>query len=127
MAMLQSRCTDYPYQSWKLRCIDNDVALLDLETKRLKLVFEISPLQLKLVNCDEESLAHLNDKDGFTPGYLLQELAKCGILLMPRNEDAKLAGIEVKDQAAEERAIVDVALGVRAFHFRECKWNQSRD
>ena len=44
MAMLQSRCTDYPYQSWKLRCIANDVALLDLETKRLKLVFEISPL-----------------------------------------------------------------------------------
>lgn len=22
MAMLQSRCTDYPYLSWKLRCID---------------------------------------------------------------------------------------------------------
>ena len=58
---------------------------------------------------------------------MLQELAKCGILLMPRNEDAKLAGIEIKDQAAEERAIIDVALGVRAFHFRECKWNQSRD
>ena len=127
MAMLQSRCTDYPYQSWKLRCIDNDIALLDLETKRLKLTFEISPLQLKLVNCEEEALAHLAGKDGITPGYLLQELAKCGILLMPRNEDAKLAGIEIKDQAAEERAIVDVALGVRAFHFRECKWNQSRD
>ena len=71
MAMLQSRCTDYPYQSWKLRCIDNDVALLDLETKRLKLIFEISPLQLKLVNCEEPALAHLAGKDGFTPGYLL--------------------------------------------------------
>lgn len=98
-----------------------------METKRLNLTFEISSLQLKLVNCDEEALTHLAGKDGFTPGYLLQELSKCGILLMPRNEDAKLAGIEVKDQAAEERAIVDVALGVRAFHFRECKWNQSRD
>ena len=71
MAMLQSRCTDYPYQSWKLRCIDQDVALLDLETKRLKLQFQISALELKLVNCDEEALAHLNDKSGFTPGYLL--------------------------------------------------------
>lgn len=46
---------------------------------------------------------------------------------MPRNEDAQLAGIELKDRAAEERAIIDVALGVRAFHFRESKWNQSRD
>ena len=79
------------------------------------------------MNCDEESLIHLADREGFSPGYLLQELGKCGILLMPRDEDAKLAGIEIKSQAAEERAIVDVALGVRAFHFQECKWNQSRD
>ena len=127
MAMLQSRCTDFPYESWKLRCVSEDVALLDLNTKRLKLVFEITPLQLKLVQCDESSLQHLVDREGFTPGYLLEELAKCGILLMPRNEDAQLAGIELKDRPAEERAIVDVALGVRAFHFRNCKWNQSRD
>lgn len=46
---------------------------------------------------------------------------------MPRNEDAQLAGIELKSQAAEERAIIDVALGVRAFHFRECKWNKGVD
>ena len=62
MAMLQSRCTDYPYQSWKLRCIDHDVALLDLHTKRLKLVFEISANQLRLIDCDEEALAHLTNK-----------------------------------------------------------------
>jgi len=78
-------------------------------------------------NCDEGALAHLAERDGFTPGALLEELAKCGILLMPRNEDAQLAGIELKSQAAEERAIIDVALGVRAFHFRECKWNKGVD
>ena len=89
--MLQSRITDFPYQSWKLRCIDDSTALLDLETKRLMMCFEITPLQLKLVKCDEPALAHLNDKDGLTPGYLLQELSKCGIMLMPRDEDAALA------------------------------------
>ena len=30
MAILQSRCMDYPYEGWKLRCVDNDKALLDL-------------------------------------------------------------------------------------------------
>lgn len=44
--------------------------------------------------------------------------------MIPRDEDAKLAGIESKDRGAEERAIIDVALGVRAFHLRCCKWNQ---
>ena len=43
---------------------------------------------------------------------------------MPRDEDAKLAGIELKDRGAEERAILDVSNAVRAFHFRKAKWNQ---
>lgn len=97
--------------------------MLDLWTKRLKLVFEIGPLYLKLVRCEEPELQHLCDKE-FSPGYLLLELSKCGIHMMPRDEDAKLAGIENKDRGAEERAIIDVALGVRAFHLRCCKWNQ---
>jgi len=42
---------------------------------------------------------------------------------MPRDEDAKLAGIELKDRTAEERAILDVACNVRAIHFRKAKWN----
>jgi hypothetical protein len=54
---------------------------------------------------------------------LLEELSKCGIHLMPRDEDAKLAGIELKDRVAEERAILDIACAVRAFHFRKAKWN----
>ena len=127
MAMLQSRVTDFPYQKWKLRCVEDAKALLDLETKRLVLQFEITPLQLRLINCEEPALAHLNEKERLSPGYLLQELAKCGILLMPRDEDAQLAGIDLKDRAAEERAIADVSLGVRAFHFRSCKWNMTRD
>ena len=43
MAMLQSRCMDYPYQNWWLRCISEDLCLLDLWTKRIKLTFEITP------------------------------------------------------------------------------------
>jgi hypothetical protein len=52
MAMLQSRCMDYPYQNWWLRCIGEDLCLLDLWTKRIQLTFEIAPLTIKLVNCD---------------------------------------------------------------------------
>lgn len=123
MAMLQSRCTDYPYQNWWLRCINEDTALLDLWTKRVKLIFEITPLHLRLIECDIPELKHIVDK-AFEPGYLLMELRKCGINLMPRDEDAKLAGSLLKERGAEERAIMDVSNAVRAFHFRRAKWNQ---
>ena len=57
------------------------------------------------------------------PGFLLLELSKSGIHLLPRNEDAALGEIKLKDFYAEERAIIDVASAVRAFAFRSCKWN----
>lgn len=131
IAMLQSRCTDYPYKHWKLRCIENEKAILDLQTRRdLKLIFEIGPLYLRLINSEKSGadlkhpeLAHLEGKE-FHPGYLLAELSKCGIHLMPRDQDAKLAGIELKNKACEERAIIDVATSIRAFHFRRAEQNQ---
>ena len=41
MAYIQPRCTDFPYRSWKIRCVENEVAILDIETLRINLTFEI--------------------------------------------------------------------------------------
>ena len=43
---------------------------------------------------------------------------------MPKQSDAKLAGIVEKDWQAEYRAIIDVACSVRAFHYQKAEWNQ---
>lgn len=101
-----------------------DKAILTIWTKRIELTFEVTPLFLTFVGTDLETpeLAHLKGKP-MTPGFLLLELSKCGVHLMPRDEDAELAGIEKKDRNAEERAIIDVACSVRSFHYRRCKWN----
>lgn len=131
MAFLQSRCTDYPYRRWKLRCVENQKALLDIETRRgLQLVFEIGPEYLMLLVEGTEQdgseiypeLKHIKNKP-FQPGYLLLELSKCGIHLLPVNEDAALGEIKLKDFHAEERAILDIATSVRAFAYRSCRWN----
>lgn len=46
----------------------------------------------KLVKLLQNELAHLADKE-LPPGYLLHELSRCGIHLLPVDEDSKLAGI----------------------------------
>lgn len=56
IAMLQSRITDYPYVSWDLRSVGPDVALLDLKTKRINLVFEIGADYVKLIEREEPEL-----------------------------------------------------------------------
>lgn len=124
MAYLQSRCTDYPFKKWKLRCIENELAILDIETKRINLTFEIGPEYLMLI---EKSDPEFRDLVGikFEPGYLLMELSKCGVHLMPVDEDAKLGGIHLKDRIAEEKAILDVSTSLRAFAIRSSKWNQT--
>jgi len=39
----------------------------------------------------------------------LMELSKCGIHLLPEDDDARRAGIHLKNKDAEERAIMDIS------------------
>jgi len=123
-AYLQSRCSDFPYVSWKLRCIQPDIAVLDIQTKRIKLVFEIGADYCKLIDIKESELQRLANKE-MTPGILLKELISSGILLVPNDDDFELAGISPKDKDAEERAIWDVVTSVNAYAFRSAKWNHN--
>jgi hypothetical protein len=59
------------------------------------------------------------------PGNLLLELSKCGIHLLPVDEDSKLAGIPLKSCDAEEKAIIDIATSLRSFAIRSSRWNQT--
>lgn len=125
-AMLQSRCTDYPYTSWKIRSVgeNGERALLDIETKRMKLVFEIGDDYVKLIERDEPELQHLVNKE-MSPGYLLHELSRSGIHLLPIDEDHKLAGIQLKTAGAENNAINEIMSSIRSFSFRSCRQNIS--
>ena len=120
---LQPKTTDFPYDSWYIRCIGNQVALLSIKTKRIDVNFEIHPLYTKLVEMDQPELKHLVNKE-LHSGVLLMELSKCGIHLMPNDEDAKRGGIHLKEHATEERAILDIAQTLKAFAFQSIKWNQ---
>jgi cancer susceptibility candidate protein 1 len=123
-AYLQSRCTDFPYESWKLRCIDEKTALLDVTGKRLTLTFEVGPDYVTLIERKDPELEHLVDKK-MHPGILLRELSRCGIHLLPEDRDFKLAGLEPKHRDAEERAIWDIVSCIGAYSFRSSKWNRN--
>jgi cancer susceptibility candidate protein 1 len=60
MALIQSRCADFPYKSWKIRCVDNEVAILDIETKRLTLTIEIGVGYMKLIESSEQEFKDLD-------------------------------------------------------------------
>ena len=118
------KTTDYPYDSWFLRCIADNLALLTVVTKRIKINIEIHPLIEKLVEMENAELKHLNNVE-LHPGILLLELSKCGIHLLPEDEDSELAGIHLKCKEAEEKAIMDIAQTVKIFAFQSLKWNQT--
>lgn len=59
IAYLQSKTTDFPYDSWDIRCVAPQVALLSIKTKRINVNIEIHPLFVKLINMDQPELEHL--------------------------------------------------------------------
>jgi len=73
---------------------------------------------------NQPELAHIVDQE-LHPGMLLQALSKCGIHLMPEDEDAARGGIHLKDKAAEERAILDISQTLKVFSFQSVKWSQA--
>ena len=123
MAYLQKKCTDFPYDSWYIRSIADQVALLTIKTKRIQVFIEIHPLFVKLVKMDQPQIQHLVNKE-MHPGILLMELSKSGIHMLPEDDDAARAGIHLKDKNAEERAILDIAQTLKIFAFQSIKWNQ---
>lgn len=54
VGLLQERCLDYPYRSFKLRCVAPDRAILDIEGKRDLFKFEIGPGYVQLLKKDPE-------------------------------------------------------------------------
>jgi cancer susceptibility candidate protein 1 len=93
-------------------------------TKRTTLTFEVGVDYAMLVERDDPELQHLVGNK-FSPGYLLLELQKCGLNLLPIDEDAKAAHINLKDRGAEERAIKDIVTTMRSYAYRSTKWNQA--
>jgi hypothetical protein len=52
---------DYPYENWWLRCIEDEIAILDVWSKRIRITFEIGALYLKLIDNTIPELSHLAD------------------------------------------------------------------
>lgn len=95
-----------------------------MQGRRTTLVFEIGSGYVKLIERDDAELAHLVNRE-MVPGKMLMELQKCGLHMMPDDQDAYYAGVQNKSRETEERAILDIATGLNAFSFRSSKWNRN--
>ena len=126
MALLISRTTDYPYNSWYIRCVspEKNMVVLDIEGKRMPFKFVVTPGRMEFVDKRGlPELAHLRGRQ-LPPGVLLLELSKCGVHLLPENRDYADAGLSAKQRESEERANIDIAMTITTCAFRSSKWNR---
>lgn len=72
---------------------------------------------------NQPELQHLVNVE-FHPGILLMSLRKCGINLIPDDDDAERGGIHLKDKFTEERSILDISQTLKVFAFQSVKWSQ---
>ncbi|GAX81362.1 hypothetical protein CEUSTIGMA_g8793.t1 [Chlamydomonas eustigma] len=131
LAVIQSRCRLYPYQSWSVRPTGGkggDTAAVTLEVGLAEpLVFEAGPGWVQLATPAAETWPQLAGVAGrkMQPSALLLELSTHGIHLLPDDRDADPAGVKVKVREAEEALCSDLGLLCGAFLMAKAKWNQT--
>jgi len=69
MAFLIDRCTDYPYLSFKLRCVGNEKAIFDIVGKRELFRFEIHPGYAVLIDKEDPVFIFINFILGILTSY----------------------------------------------------------
>ena len=129
MALCQDRTVDFPYLSWKLRSTSDKVATLDIQGKRMSLQFEIGQGYVMLKKKDRKDeiripqLAHIENVR-HQPAQILYELYKCGINLLPEDHDQENGQLlNLKDSAAEDKAIEDICIAIRSYYFKSTRFN----
>lgn len=50
-------------------------------------------------------------------------MAKCGVLLLPVDEDALTNGLTLKSKGSEDAAIRDICFAMRSFYIKSSHWN----
>lgn len=143
-SVLLERKINFPYKSWRLRCIKQNeklVALLDLETPRTKFIFELGvsdeepenpettkrkiPVNayVKLIDNKEEAFAHIADKE-MSFDEIILAMKECGILLAPWKEDIEEAGLKEKNPVTLDRAVDDIVMVCRYYAIRSHDLNK---
>jgi len=109
-AVIQARHIDFPYSSWSLNPQGNDRALLNLATPRFNIAIEIDGKSCMLR--DPTDVPELSDILGkpMSPAQLLQALKRCGINLMPVDEDATF--VTMGEGEGAKSPLVKVGCGV---------------
>jgi cancer susceptibility candidate protein 1 len=124
VSVLLPRNTDFPFTSWFLRCVSNNKAILEVTGKRMEFRFVITGGYMEFVDTQNlPELAHLRGLKS-SPGFIVLEMKKCGILLLPEDRDGPACSIMPKTAEAEERALFDMSLATRTFAFMNTHWNK---
>jgi hypothetical protein len=96
VAVLLPRITDFPFSTWFLRCISDKKAVLEVTGKRMDFRFILEGSKVEFV--DALNLKELESLRGLkvSPGVIMLELKKSGILILPEDRDGEACGITPK-------------------------------
>lgn len=129
-SIIQERHIDFPYASWSLHPIGDDATVLTLVTPRFAVEIKIQNKHCCLIGpTDVHELDSLFHKP-MSPAQLLEALKRCGINLMPVDDDAGYVSFGdagapvVKENNVERRTYQDIAALAAAFSATYSRWNQ---
>ncbi|BBN15262.1 cancer susceptibility candidate protein 1 [Marchantia polymorpha subsp. ruderalis] len=126
LAVIHNRVRQFPYLSWNIRPISEQGAVMTLVTPLLTFTIEIGIGWCKLLAPVFSECTSFAAEE-VPPKVMLKRFSKCGIHLLPSDDDAEHIKATVKDGELERFTCLDMAFAAPAFTIASSKWNISLD
>ncbi|CAM6083575.1 unnamed protein product [Calypogeia fissa] len=122
MAVIHNRVSQFPYTSWNICPISRQEALMTLVTPLMTFTIEIGVGWCKMISPEFPECKSFA-KEEVPPKVMLKRFSKCGIHLMPTDDDAPHINATVKDEELERFVCIDTAFASPGFTLASSKWN----
>lgn len=126
-AMIQERNKDFPYLKWSLKPTGYDAVNLSLKGARFTVVFSIKAGKAALIEPKASELKNHGLLNTYmTPGLLLLKLKRCGLNLLPVDEDRAFSKKPARDDELETHLNEQLAMVSPCFEIHSSPFNTRR-
>ncbi|XP_058842140.1 dynein axonemal intermediate chain 7 isoform X2 [Acipenser ruthenus] len=122
--LLQESHVNMPFQSWELRPLGLNNAILTVTAaiQEVEIIIKDGQCMLNLLHSNKDNLSHIRG-NWMTPAALIRAMRSAGVNIFVEEDSERFVSFNSKNPQAEQAIYEQMALASSAYAFSWSKWN----